>query len=207
MTPEALSRTQASGAVAEEDAARARVYALLGALLGRPPGEELLQILRQLEAEPGDGDGEMAAAWAMLRQAAQRAEASSLAEEYQELFIGVGRGELMPYGSWYLTGFLMEKPLAELRVDLRRLGFEVQEGVHEPEDHAAALCETMSMLAASPEVPLDTQREFFGKHVGPWMPRFFGDLTTARSASFYRSVGLLGQRFLEVERTYLSMLV
>ena len=205
---EMLTPVQGAAAVSEEDGARAQVYALLGALLGGPPRDELLQVLRQLEAaEQGDGDGEMTAAWATLRQAAERADPGGLGDEYQDLFIGVGRGELMPYGSWYQTGFLMEKPLAELRVDLRRLGFEVKDGVREPEDHAAALCETMRLLAGSPEFSLDAQREFFDKHIDPWMARFFGDLTTARAASFYRAVGLLGQRFLEVERAYLSMLV
>src|SRR5947207_13346366 len=101
----------------------------------------------------------------------------------------------------------MEKPLAELRLDLKRLGFERNADVHEPEDHAAALCETMGLIAGGGELSIDAQRAFFDKHMAPWMGRFFNDLVTARSASFYRAVGLLGERFLEVERTYLSMLV
>lgn len=203
---DALTTARKGDAVSSEEAARGQVYALLGALLGRPPQEELLQALRRIETPP-EAEGEMVAAWALLKRAAERAQASSLAEEYQDLFIGVGRGELMPYGSWYLTGFLLEKPLAELRVDLRRLGFEVKEGVREPEDHVAALCETMSLMTTNPEISFEAQREFFRKHVDPWMGRFFGDLASARAANFYRTVGLLGQRFLEVERTYLSMLV
>jgi TorA maturation chaperone TorD len=195
-----------SEVVSPEDRARAEVYALLAALLARPPEESLLGRLQGIEAAAaGDGDADMAAAWAVLRQAAEHAQPELLAEEFQELFVGIGRGELVPYGSWYLTGFLMEQPLAELRVDLRRLGCERQEGVHEPEDHAAALCETMSLLAASPEVSLEEQRRFFEKHIGPWMGRFFGDLAGARSARFYRAVGLLGERFLEVERAALAM--
>lgn len=202
-----VQRPEEAGAVSSEDQARAQVYALLGTLLAKPPSEELLAVLRQVEAPTSEAGQDMAAAWGSLKQAATRAQAAAIADEYQELFIGIGRGELVPYGSWYVTGFLMEKPLAELRVDLKRFGFERQEGVREPEDHVAALCETMGMLAGSAEVTLDAQRDFFNKHVGPWMGRFFGDLTTARSASFYRAVGLLGERFLEVERTYLSMLV
>ena len=194
------------GPVSSEERARAQVYALLGALLARPPQESLLQALQQIEAEPSaNGDADMTAAWGSIKQAAARAQVAAVEDEFQELFIGIGRGELVPYGSWYLTGFLMEKPLAELRVDLRRLGFERQQDVHEPEDHAAALCEIMSLLAGSAEFSLERQREFFEKHVGPWMGRFFGDLTGAKAAQFYRAVGLLGERFLEVERTYLSM--
>lgn len=191
-----------------EDQARAQVYALLGALLAAPPPEAVLQVLRRIEVPAPTPEGQdMTAAWGSLKQAAARAEAAAVAEEYQDLFIGVGRGELMPYGSWYVTGFLMEKPLAELRMDLKRLGFERQEGVSEPEDHVAALCETMGLIVGGADGQLEVQREFFAKHIEPWMGRFFGDLTTARSASFYRAVGLLGEKFLGVERSYLSMLV
>ncbi|MFL6622484.1 MAG: molecular chaperone [Sulfurifustis sp.] len=193
-------------AVSKEDAVRAEVYALLGTLLARPPDELLLAALRGVEV-PGPEARGMAAAWSALKQVATRAETTAVADEYQELFIGIGRGELVPYGSWYVTGFLLEKPLAELRRDLRRFGIERQEGVSEPEDHAAALCETMSLMAGSSAIDLSVQREFFEKHVDTWMARFFGDLMTARSASFYRAVGLFGEKFLEVERTYLSMLV
>lgn len=189
--------------LSEEDEARARVYSLIAALLIRPPSAELLQALQGIESDDGQA-GPMRAAWAMLKQAAGQAE--DLEGEYQDLFIGVGRGELMPYGSWYLTGFLMEKPLAELRGDLKRLGFERQEGTCEPEDHAAALCEIMSMIiASSAEMSFDQQRDFFGKHMAPWMGRFFSDLAKAKSARFYRAVGLLGEQFVEVERTYLGM--
>ena len=191
----------------EEDQARADLYALLAAVLARPPDAKLLEILRRIEGNGVDGGSEMTASWAMLRRAAESAEVEALQDEYHELFIGIGRGELMPYGSWYLTGFLMERPLAELRMDLQRLGFERQEDVREPEDHVAALCETMSMIVTGAPDSLETQREFFNKHVGPWMGRFFADLTAARAARFYRAVGLLGEKFLEVERTYLGMLV
>lgn len=195
----------ANSEVSSEDQARARVYALLGGLLVKPPQEELLDALRKIAVPASEAGGEMAAAWELLKQAAERVQPATVEDEYQELFIGIGRGELVPYGSWYMTGFLMEKPLAELRGDLRRLGFECREDVREPEDHVAALCETMSLIAGSPEFPLEAQREFFEKHLAPWMGRFFGDLAAAKSARFYRSVALLGERFFEVERVYLEM--
>jgi TorA maturation chaperone TorD len=188
-----------------EDQARAQVYGLLGALLARPPNETLLSALRAIDVPESEMGSDMAAAWGLLKQAAERAQAPALTDEYQELFIGIGRGELVPYGSWYVTGFLMEQPLAELRMDLRRLGLECNDDVHEPEDHVAALCETMSLLAVSPDMPIETQRAFFEKHINPWMHRFFSDLAQARCASFYRAVGITGERFLEVERTYLTM--
>lgn len=190
--------------VSAEDRARADVYALLGALLAAPPRERTLEMLRALPGADSE-DGDLTAAWAMLKQAADRAEAEALTSEYHDLFIGIGRGELVPYGSWYVTGFLMERPLAELRVDLARLGFERIEEVHEPEDHVAALCETMSLIANDDTVPFEQQREFFRKHLEPWVGRFFADLQGAQSASFYRAVGLVGERFIQIEQTYLAM--
>lgn len=192
-------------ALADEDRARANAYSLLAALLVRPPSAELLQALQAIESDDNQA-GPMRAAWAMLKQSAAQATSAEVGGEYQELFIGVGRGELMPYGSWYLTGFLMEKPLAELRVDLARLGFERQDAVHEPEDHVAALCEVMSLIIASgAEMPFEHQRDFFSKHIAPWMGRFFSDLAGAKSARFYRAVGVLGDQFMEIERTYMAM--
>lgn len=196
-------------AMSEEDRARSQAYGLIAALLVRSPNAEFLQALQKVgvgDDRIGSQTGPMKAAWALLRQAAAQAAAEDLADEYQELFVGVGRGELMPYGSWYLTGFLMEKPLVELRTDLERLGFERQDAACEPEDHAAALCETMGLLIANgPEISFTDQRDFFRKHLAPWMGRFFTDLAAAKSARFYRAVGLLGEQFLEIETSYLEM--
>lgn len=195
-------RTTASA----EDGMRANTYALLGTLLARPPSADVLLTLKAIEAPASDGQGAMAAAWQTLRLAGERSNPEALDDEYQDLFIGIGRGELVPYGSWYLAGFMMDKPLAILRQDLATLGFERQEGVFETEDHAAALCETMALMINSDEVSFDAQRKFFADHVGPWMGRFFQDLQNAKSARFYRAVGQLGEQFLEIEKQYLAML-
>lgn len=184
---------------ADEDRVRGNVYALLGNLLSAPPDGEMLQLLREVTPEPDD-ESLMAASWQMLALAASRSDQENLREEFDALFIGVGRGELVPYGSWYLTGFLMEQPLAKLRGDLRRLGIERQPGVHEPEDHAAALCDTMALLiGADSPATLAQQHDFFGQHLEPWLPRFFRDLQKAGSARFYRAVGQLGEQFIALE--------
>jgi TorA maturation chaperone TorD len=108
----------------------------------------------------------------------------------------VGRGELMPYGSWYLTGFLMEQPLARLRGELSELGFARRDGVKEPEDHAAALCDVMAMISTGEDAAsLDVQTGFFSRHIAPWMGRFFRDMQQAPSARFYRAVGQLGEQY------------
>ena len=185
--------------LADEDRVRGNVYALLGNLLAAPPDEGLLELLRGISPEPGD-DSLLAASWQMLAVAASRANLAELREEYDALFIGVGRGEIVPYGSWYLTGFLMEQPLAQLRGDLRELGIERQAGVREPEDHAAALCDTMALLiTGEAPAPLEEQHRFYARHLEPWLPQFFRDLQQAASARFYRAVGQLGEQFIGVE--------
>jgi TorA maturation chaperone TorD len=190
-----------------DDAVRANTYSLLATLLAKTPSQEILDLLKQIDVPAEAGTAQMAASWEALRIAAERARLDELADEYQDLFIGVGRGELMPYGSWYTTGFLMDRPLTVLREDLAALGFERQQEVYEPEDHVAALCETMGMIIrASEETPFATQRKFFGDHLGHWMERFFEDLQNAKSARFYRTVGQLGEQFIRFEKRYLGML-
>jgi TorA maturation chaperone TorD len=194
--------------VAEGDALRANTYSLLGALLAGPPKQPLIELLSRITpAEAVGEDQDLVAAWEVLRLAAERASLESLGDEYHDLFIGIGRGELVPFGSWYMTGFIMDKPLAILRRDLAELGFERQEEVKEPEDHVAALLETMSMLIADGEASIDTQRRFFQSHMGPWMKTFFLDLQKAGAARFYRAVGQFGEQFIEFETKYLTMLV
>ncbi len=136
--------------VSAEDRARAGLYGLLAALLRDVPDEALLDRVNRLDA-PAGRDA-FALAWDGLRLAGAQVTAAEVDDEYHRLFIGLGRGELVPYGSWYQTGFLMEQPLGALRRDLAALGFEREPGVHEPEDHVAALCEVMAQLALDPEM-------------------------------------------------------
>ena len=192
-------------AVADEDAVRGNVYALLGHLLSVPPDATMLGTLASISPPSGDRSL-LTASWRMLGEAAGRATPAALRDEYQALFIGLGRGEVVPYGSWYLTGFLMELPLARLRGDLQDLGIERQAGVSEPEDHAAALCDSMALMIGGDEpVAVARQSQFFARHIEPWMGRFFRDLQQAPSAHFYRAVGQLGEQFLEVERRAFGM--
>ena len=183
-----------------EELARAGVYGLIGGLLAEPPGNDVFSVIERAD------DLDEPLPWGGLKAAAAEAEAEELINEYHALFIGLGRGELMPYGSTYLTGFLHEKPLADLREDLGRLGFERQEDVHEPEDHAGALCQVMSIMVSSPgEFSITAQKDFFQRHMSPWMTVFFDDLAEAEKADFYRVVGEFGKAFMELEMQYFSM--
>lgn len=183
---------------------RASAYSLLAALLRAAPDQPLLDRLVQLSPGGEEPADDLSQAMAGLAEAAARYDPDQLEDEFHALFIGIGQGELSPYGSWYLTGFLMEKPLSDLRDDLRRLGFERSAETREPEDHAAALFEVFSVMINDTH-SLDGQREFFEKHMQPWLGRFFDDLGAARAADFYRFVAPFGAAFMELEQTYLSM--
>ncbi len=181
---------------------RASAYSILAALLRQTPEQNVLEHVAQFSKVAVDED-ELLLAMSSLGLAAQSSELSKIDDEFHELFIGLGRGELVPFGSWYLTGFLMEKPLSLLRDDLVALGFERSESVTEPEDHVAALCEVMSLLITD-KVSLQTQSLFYKQHISPWMPRFFGDLSQSKSAVFYRAVGRFGEAFMALETHYLQ---
>ena len=184
---------------------RAGVYELLGRLMVREPDEELLQVLRDI-GEVDASEGQVAMGWELMKQASRKTTQANVKIEYFDLFVGVGRGELVPYGSWYLTGFLMEKPLALLRLDLADLGIERQGGVRESEDHIAGLCDAMAIIIRShDDIPLATQQAFFNGHLAPWAGRFFNDLQNAQAAHFYRSVGFFGESFFDFEQRLLSM--
>ena len=180
----------------EVDAARAREYGLLAVLLAGPPEAALLDRIAELR---GDATP-LGMAHATLAQAADGASVERVAREYFDLFIGVGRGELLPYGSYYLTGFLNERPLARLREDLLALGVERVEQLCEPEDHAAILCEIMAgLIRGQFAAAVERQRQIFEKHLVPWIGRFFADLAAAKAADFYRHVGAIGNLFIEIE--------
>jgi len=179
------------------DQTRSEHYRFLSQLLTAPPNA---QALAQIAALEGDGTA-MGQAVNALAKAARKAEPKAVEREYFELFIGVGRGELLPYASFYLTGFLNERPLAELRGDLARLGVARAEGRHEPEDHIALLFEVMADMAAG-EIDMDAagQAAFFTRHIAPWGGQFFDDLAIAPSARFYRPLAEIGRLLTDIEQ-------
>jgi TorA maturation chaperone TorD len=173
LRPDLYGGKKMAGDIDEVDVARAQEYALIAAL---------------------------SVAHAGLAEAASRAKVDRVEREFFNLFIGLGRGELMPYGSYYLTGFLHERPLARLRDDLAKIGIARAEGICEPEDHAGILCEIMSGLASRRlPAPPDSDRMIFDKHMAPWIGRFFTDLEQAEAADFYRQLGTVGRIFIDIE--------
>ncbi len=191
-----LYRAQPGANLDEVDLARAQEYALFSALLARAPDKDLLARIARI----GGDASPLGVAHVTLAEAAAQADPGKIEREYFDLFIGLGRGELLPYGSYYLTGFLNERPLARLRDDLAEFGVERVEGNYEPEDHAATLCEIMAGLIAQRfPAPEGAQRRLFDKHMAPWIGRFFADLERTDAAEFYRHVGTAGRVFIDIE--------
>ena len=186
--------------------ARQALYAFLTRVLAAP--------LRGKESETlsffAGSDTPLGQAVTDLLDALKKADDSALDREYHDLFIGVGRGEMLPYASYYLTGFLNEKPLAELRRNMKRLGFARAEGVKEPEDHIASLCDVMSHLIEATQISggadIYEQDRFFSTHIKPWAGKFFADLKAAKSADTYRHIGRIGEIFMTIEEGGFAMI-
>ncbi|KON81623.1 molecular chaperone TorD family protein [Azoarcus sp. PA01] len=204
--------TSASPPASAEDAARAEHYALLARLFFAAPDAPLLAALVAAGDVFGGGNlpfarSPFAAAWAELADAARRTDARSVHDEYEALFQGIGRPDVMLYGSFYLAGFLMEEPLADLRDDLAELGLARRGGVTETEDHVAALAEVMRHLVVSgaDAAGLARQRAFFVRHLQPWYARLADALAASPRASFYARVGALARAFFDIEREAFAM--
>jgi TorA maturation chaperone TorD len=193
---ESPSQISSRRVVDEIDHARAQEYALLSVLLSRSPD---IQMIGRLALLRGDASP-LGTAHTALGEAASRANEESAAREHFDLFAGLGKGLLLPYASHYLTGALYGRPLGQLRETLQHLGIERAPGNSEPEDHAAILCEVMAgLIGGDIANAAGADREFFEKHLAPWIRRFFEDLEKAESADFYARVGLLGRTFVDIE--------
>lgn len=195
---------QCPRSVSNEDLARAQMYQLLGVLLNVPPSAELLMGLASLQGD----DTPLGSASKKLSTLAEHTAPHDAEREFNNLFIGVGRGELLPYASYYLTGFLNERPLADLRSDLMARGIKARSDVKEPEDHIGTLCEIMAGIITGEFVcdsDLPSQKAFFDAHLAKWAALFFSDLAKAQASVFYAPVGSLGRTFIAVEADAFSI--
>ena len=191
---EPRSQISSRRVVDEVDRARAQEYALLATLLSHSPDSLLIRRLALLRGDASP----LGLAHAALGEAAARADETSVAREYFDLFSGLGQDALLPYASHYLAGSLYGRPLARLRETFQNFGIET--AAHsEPEDHIAILCEVMAGLVGGDIGEAGADREFFGNYLTVWTKRFFVDLEGARSTDFYACVGSLGRIFVDVE--------
>lgn len=193
-----MSKTMETKSIATEDRLRADLYDFLGLILARPADQNLL---KQTSALSGD-ESTLGTAISALARIAKHSKPQAVEREFNALFIGMGRGELLPYASYYMTGFLNEKPLAALRRDMAARGVTRAANVYEPEDNIASLMEMMAGLITGrfgQAATLADQKSFFAKHISPWAGHFFADLEAAKNSVLYASVGAVGRVFMEIE--------
>lgn len=200
-----MTLAQPKDRIDDEDRLRADLYNYLGLMLSGPPDELLLA---QTAGLSGD-ETPLGQAIAGLARVAKVSKPKTVRTEYNALFIGLGRGELLPYASYYMTGFLNEKPLANLRADMAALGITRAENTFEPEDNIASLMEMMGGMIVGrfgTAATLERQKEFHNKHIGPWATHFFADLQGAKASVLYASVGAVGAELLNVEQEAFRMM-
>jgi TorA maturation chaperone TorD len=189
-----------------EDQARAQLYGLIGSLFRAAPDAQLLSALVHAEGF-GDGDEErteqgrvLAAAWRQMAEACRTAFPVLLAHEHTELFDTPGRAEVTPYLLHYVMRYESETPLVDLRGQLAQWGVARREGVFEPEDHIATLCETMRFAIAVQQRSLADQHSFFDRFLYRGGMAFCDAVKASEKARFYRLVAAFAAAFLEVER-------
>ena len=188
----------------DEERLRADMYSFLASLLRTEPNEELVKQLTNLESD----DSPIGKSIKTLSKLASSLDLPTIRDEYVKIFVGVGRGEILPFASYYLTGFLKDKPLAKLRSDMKEIGIELAENVKEPEDHIASLFDMMSGLILgkfNKKFSIGEQKNFFNKHLAPWVDLLMRDIEGSKIAVFYSPIGTIGREFMEIERSSFSM--
>lgn len=194
----------------DEETARAEVYGLLAALFYAPPSPELLSQLRVAVTEAPAAGGFLEEPWRQFVGTVRELSDAQVAAEYDALFGGMGKPEIYLFGSWYLSGFLNEKPLAALRGDLAALGLARDESMNETEDHFACVCEVMRYLIAGDDVEianLTQQQKFFSAHVQTWAPAMCEAIAAHPKARFYAALSAFAAAFLSVETQGFDLLV
>ena len=188
----------------EEDQLRADMYSFLANLLRAEPDEKLIKQLTFLKSD----DSPIGKSIKTLSKLATSLDLPTIRDEYVKIFLGVGRGEILPFASYYLTGFLKDKPLAKLRQDMQEIGIKLEDEVKEPEDHIASIFDMMSGLILGKfekKYSIADQKDFFNKHLAPWVDLLMRDIESSKIAVFYSPIGSIGKEFMEIERASFSM--
>lgn len=191
----------------DEDLARAEHYALLARLFYAAPDAAVLDMLVQAADVFAQGRGPLADAWRELGEIAGTVTPEAVEDEYSQLFLTIGRPDVMLFSSFYLAGFLMEEPLADLRDVLAELGLARRPGIGESEDHISALCEVMRHLVVTgPDAAgIARQRKFFADQIQPWYGQMCEALQSRADAAFYGRVAGLARAFFDIEGEAFAM--
>lgn len=203
--PESISRTSAL----DEETARAEVYGLLARLYYAPPDPQLLASLRVAVTEAPAAGAFLEEPWRAFIGVARGMGDDAVADEFDALFGGVGKPDILPYASSHLSGFLNERPLARLREDLLALGLTRDEAMAETEDHVAYLFEVMRFLIAGDDAAVSNlarQQEFFARHLQPWVEALCTEVAAHPGARFYAALAGFTQAFMGVEQQGFDLL-
>lgn len=193
----------------DEEIARAEVYGLLARLWYAAPDAGLLEAFAVAPTEAPAAGAFLEEPWRRLVGAARGIDLAAARAEYDALFGGIGKPEVYLFGSHYMSGFLNDKPLAQLRGDLARLGLARGEQVPESEDHVACLFEVMRYLIAGEDAAvanLAQQQAFFAAHLQPWLPAMCDAVARHPKAVFYAALAGFTRAFGEVEVQGFDML-
>ena len=190
--------------IKEEDQLRADMYSFIANMIRTEPSQKLLDSVKNLSGDDSSIGGYIK----LISKLATTIHISEIQEEYVNLFVGVGRGELLPFASYYLTGFLNDKPLSKLRDDMNQLRVIRLKEVKEPEDHVSSLFDIMSALITGKfgkQYSISEQSDFFEKHLNSWVHLLMSDIESAKSAVFYAPIGSIGKEFIHIEREAFRM--
>jgi len=192
-----------------EEIARAELYGLLARLWLAPPDAALLQQFAVAVTQAPEAGAHLEAPWQALVAALRATTEAEAAAEHEALFHGVGKPEVFVYGSFYLTGFLNEKPLAALRTDLQSLGLARDTTRGETEDHVSYVFEVMRYLIAGDDAGvcnLEQQRRFFRTHVQPWLGDLCHAVQSHPRARTWAALAAFTEAFVEVEAQAFDLL-
>jgi TorA maturation chaperone TorD len=201
-----FEQAAAATALEPEELARANLYGLISRLFYGPADPNLLAEISRSSAtgEGQEGDSGLAAAWRGLQEACRTAYPAVVRQEFDGLFVGVGRAEVSPYLSGYAEPTSPDRYLVRLREQLGALGLARRETVFEVEDHISGACDVMRWLIES-QRSLADQQQFFESFVYPGAIPFCVAAQNAASASFYKPVAAFAFSFLEIERAAFEM--
>jgi TorA maturation chaperone TorD len=195
--------TMQDDGLSEEDLARSDLYGLIAECLTAPPTDDFFNRLASSTPPKEDDQTDLGRAWRELLRASLQRQPQAARDEYDSLFVAVGKPLVALHASVYLAGALNQQPLVTLRHDLAEFGIESTNAVTETEDHVSVLFEVMRFLIAPSSSPVKTlaqQHAFFSRHIGPWMTALFDAISEQPDAYFYRAVADLGRAFVEIER-------
>ena len=201
-----MTEPEGTREIEPEERARALWYALVSRLFYAPADRELLDSLRDVGKGPEfeAAESPFPIAWRSLQQACATIDPEAIREEFESLFVGVGKAPVTPYTSAYAAPNAPDRHLLALRETISEWGLERRDRVFEAEDHVAALCDAMRWLIEQ-SASLEDQRAFFLKFVEPGIGGFCSAISHSPVPVFYARAAVFTGVFLAVEADAFDM--